>query len=216
MIVKKVYKGTTPFIKGYKGNILLFEEGGLPSQYQQIEYIQSTSNNKNDNYIDTGYVPQVGMVFRIQCMFDGTYPLTDYGRLFGANNSYYRLEGMNSYSNMSFYWETVGTTVRFSANTLYEVEVSDGLYVDGNQIASATFQYNYPNSKNLWLFSSDGGDRDGAYKLYSCVITENGEEVRNFVPCYIKATSEVGLYDLVTQQFYPNLGSVPFVAGGDV
>ena len=57
MIITKVYRGSTPFVKGYKGNILLFEEGGgggLPSAYQEVEYIQTTSNSFETNYIDTG------------------------------------------------------------------------------------------------------------------------------------------------------------------
>jgi hypothetical protein len=77
-----------------------------------------------------------------------------------------------------------------------------------------------PDSENLhtsiWLFSSDGGDRDGAYKLYTCQFEENGVLMRDFVPCYRKSDHEPGLYDLVNGVFYTNQGSVPFLVGGNV
>ena len=67
----------------------------------------------------------------------------------------------------------------------------------------------------LKVFSSNC-DRDGAYTLYTFKVYQDGVLVRDYVPCYIKATNEVGLYDLVTKEFYHNLGSVPFIAGGNV
>jgi len=220
MIIKKVYKGTTEFSKGYKGNQLIFSSGRLPSQYQEVEYIQSTSNNQGDNYIDTGFCPTVGCAIKLQFMFDGTYPLNDYGRLIGGYNNTFRIEGMPSFSSLSI---AVGgltgssTSYPFTSNTLYSMELSDGVYIDNSKIVSGTMN---PDSYNLvtsvQLFSSNGGNRNGAYKLYSCQIEDNGVLVRDFVPCYIKATGEVGLYDLVTKEFYHNLGSVPFLKGGDV
>ena len=42
MIIDKVYKGSTEFIKGYKGTTLLWEPG-LPSGYRQLEYIESVN-----------------------------------------------------------------------------------------------------------------------------------------------------------------------------
>jgi len=224
MIISKVYKGTTEFSKGYKGSQLIFSSGRLPSQYQEVEYIQSTSNNKGDNYIDTGYYPNANTsAIRLQFMFDGNYPLDDYGRLMGGYNNTFRLEGMANYLEMS--WAIGGLGLerlnpRFTLDTLYSIGLlSDGVYINDVKQSGGTLDPTVDPmvlQKTIWLFSSNGGDRDGAYKLYSCQLEDNGVLVRDFVPCYIKATGEVGLYDLVTKEFYHNLGSVPFLKGGDI
>lgn len=41
MKIEKVYQGTTEFVKGYKGNILLWEPG-IPKEYQRLEFIESS------------------------------------------------------------------------------------------------------------------------------------------------------------------------------
>ena len=40
--------------------------------------------------------------------------------------------------------------------------------------------------------------------------------VREFIPCYRKADSVAGLYDLANNTFYTNAGSGVFVVGPDV
>ena len=47
-------------------------------------------------------------------------------------------------------------------------------------------------------------------------IWNNDSLVRDFVPCYRKSDSVIGLYDLVSQTFFINQGSGSFIKGGDV
>lgn len=54
-----------------------------------------------------------------------------------------------------------------------------------------------------------------AMKLYALKIYNGKILQRDFIPCYNTNTSEVGLYDLVSQQFFANLGSGKFKKGAD-
>ena len=210
MIIKKVYKGTTPFVKGYKGNIVIFEDGGLPSEYQQVEYIQSTSFVKNSNYIDTGIYVNIGTV--VTATFEFYSSTWDWGRIFGDETGS-STNGMDlcggGPSNMNFRYMSETAYYNFNINQIYKVDFgNNAAYVDDTLIDTFTAT-EWPSNPTLKLFSSNA-DRDGAFNLYGCQITQDGDLVRDYVPCYVKATGEVGLYDLVTQQFYHNLGSVPF------
>ena len=63
-------------------------------------------------------------------------------------------------------------------------------------------------------------------RLYSMKIYENGEIIRDFIPCYINKPITIegnlyirgtlGLYDKVNNKFYPKRGSENFIAGSDV
>ena len=64
----------------------------------------------------------------------------------------------------------------------------------------------------MYLFSVHNGGSsyaNASMKLYACQIYDDGTLVRDFVPC-INASGEVGLYDLVGQQFYGNAGAGTF------
>ena len=126
MIIKKVYKGTTPFVKGYKGNIVIFEEGGLPSEYQQVEYIQSTSNAYRTNYIDTGLYCDEHTVVEMECMLDSNFE--DYGRLFGDTldgTGGFEILGMASFSSMTYRYSNNNISYGLSSSTRYKIVIGD-------------------------------------------------------------------------------------------
>ena len=47
-------------------------------------------------------------------------------------------------------------------------------------------------------------------------MTENDIVTREFIPCYRKQDGEIGLYDLINNQFYSNDGTGQFSKGADV
>ena len=82
--------------------------------------------------------------------------------------------------------------------------------VDGtsSSISSGTFTSTLP----IILFGFCQSNKHmyaAEMKLYSCQIYDNDVLVRDFVPC-IKDDGEVGLYDIVGQQFYGNAGTGVF------
>ena len=52
--------------------------------------------------------------------------------------------------------------------------------------------------------------------VYRCKIEREGLLVRDFIPCYRKSDNEIGLYDIVNNQFYTNAGSSSFLKGANV
>lgn len=219
MIVSKVYKGDVEFTQGYKGTQLIFSSGRLPSQYQEVEYIQSTSTQHYTNYIDTGVTMTNDTILKMDFEFDSTYPFNDWSRLYGT--AMFEMLAYDSITNAcfrfgngyDFYYPD------FQYATRYQLEVGGGnVILNGNTIH--TYTSANIDSYSLQIFSSHQ-DRDGCFKLYGCQIEENGVLLRDFVPCYIKDSIStplwaIGLYDTVGEQFYHNLGSVPFLVGGNV
>ena len=53
-------------------------------------------------------------------------------------------------------------------------------------------------------------------KLYSCQMYYEDTLIRNFIPCYRKLDNEIGMYDLVSNQFYTNAGTGVFLMGTEV
>ena len=221
MIVSKVYKGDVEFTQGYKGTQLIFSSGRLPSQYQEVEYLQSTSTQHYTNYIDTGVTMTTDTILKMDFEFDSTYPFTDWSRLYGT--AMFEMLGYDSLTNPHFRFGDYSNEWEYSDGfqyaTKYHLEVGGGnVILNGNTIH--TYTPIAIDSYSLQIFTSHQ-DRDGCFKLYGCQIEENGVLLRDFVPCYIKDSIQtplwaIGLYDTVGEQFYHNLGTVPFLVGGNV
>ena len=217
MIVVKAYKGAVEFPKAYKGTQLLYEAGGnLPKEYQQVEYLQSTSNDFETNYIETGLYYTNDLTVNLDFYVDSAFG--NYGRLFGIDDTQYEVLGMSDAASMYFRCYTPDGTdshgYSFTNGTRNTLSYGNGALVV-NDIQQWTYTPAVYGSNSLRLFSSHA-DRDGAYKMYSCQIYQGGILVRDFVPCYRKSDQEPGLYDLVNGVFYTNQGSVPFLVGGNV
>jgi hypothetical protein len=179
----------------------------LPSEYQELLYIQGTGTQ----YIDTGFTPNSNTKIDL----DLTIINTPYSRLYGS------YEG-SSWTNNNFgaYFNSSGTTfyVNYNNDTLLNSNppVNDRIvftqdknlvYINSLLIQTLTdSSFNCVNS--LFLFKLNrSGEYDtsgGKFKLYKCRIYDNGSLVRNFIPCYRISDNISGLYDTVTGSFYVN------------
>lgn len=184
--------------------------GSLPSGYTKYNYIQSSGAQ----YIDTGIKPNQDT--RVVC--DTLFPKNNTASwLFGAretttsNNfgfltyqSYYRSDYNNGPGGQIT--DTVDRVIvdKNKNVTSFDNEVKDGL-------TYAEFQSPY----NLYLFANNNAGTVGGQStatIYSCQIYANGALVRDFVPC-TNPSGTAGLYDLVNNAFYSNLGSGTFTVG---
>lgn len=183
----------------------------LPSDYTQVEYIESTGTQ----YIDTGIKMNNSIKLDITAQI---------GEL--SNNNPLVASNMGSSVNsFGIYLRITNASSRYTAGTNWSNYVdsawndqvrhiiydNDNFILDGTTLSVT--QQEYETERNLEIFRSYNENRYGKYKLYSMKMYENGILLRNFVPCYRNSDNEVGLYDLVNDVFYTNQGTGAFEYG---
>ena len=185
----------------------------LPSDYIQLEYIQSSGSQ----YINTGFKPNQDTKISITVDF----PLSGTTWLYGSRTS----AGSNS---LGFLCES-GSKYRFDyASSVNELSTKptgkftidsdkNKCYINGELVVTATYT-TFASPVNMYIFNNNNnGSLSGgsSAKLYNCSIYDNGVLIRNFIPCK-NESGTVGLYDSVNNQFYQNDGSGTFVAGPEI
>ena len=188
----------------------------LPTEYQEVEYIESSGTQ----YIDTGYKPTSNNL-RIACEFEYT---ADH-----SASSVFGSESSGKYSIVpwgapEFY---VGSSTQLLAqttalNTKYALDAhanAGTLTVSLNGTThSASYSGSILTTVNMGIFCNiiaGVASQFCSMKLYAMYIYDNGNLVRDFVPCYRKSDNVAGLYDLVNNVFYTNAGSGVFAVGAD-
>lgn len=215
-------QGTGEFIKGpYKDSYKISLYPRLPLAYQEVEYIESSGTQ----YIDSGIKLNQNSKVEI------TYQYAD-------NNTFARLFG-DSNGTMGFIITTQTGRVNSKVQTLYNTEWRplatdvasvipstnkvtlkkelNNIYVNNNlyySYNSATFE----TGRNALVFGAWTTSLSLCNaRIYALKIWQDGITItRDFIPCYRKSDSVIGLYDLVNQQFYTNAGTGTFTKGNDV
>lgn len=190
-------------------NIAGGSSGRIPNEYQEVQYIGKTSTS-GSTYIDTKYKPtyntkviaKASLFTSFLCGEDSGWATKGFGIL--KNYSYFS----NKYSRVSI------------TNDIHDFIVSKaGFYVDDvlkdSFSGAATFTADY--SLHIYSNNRNGSPSEYGYgNIYTFKIYEADILQRDFVPCYEKSTNNIGLYDLVTQKFYPTSGTGTWVKGVDV
>lgn len=197
-------------------------QGRLPEGYTELEYIESTGTQ----CIDTGFAPNnnTRAVADLELMSD----ITETFAVFG---------GRTSASKNSFCMWVVAGEFRtdFGSNNLLTSSVANKgrYYIDKNK-ASVTIN-GIEENNNPSTFQSDNAmaiftvketspnsgvengfdERMISARLYSFTIFDDGEKIRDLVPCET-VNGEVGMYDLVGSKFYGNSGTGAFIAGPEI
>ena len=194
----------------------------LPNTYQRVEYIESTGTQ----YIDSGFNAQNGFKIQIDILFND---LSNNSSIFGLNGNsgecFLRAQTTTGYS----FWANARggdyTNFAFSINTKYNIECEFNSYgtakVNGTQIIQLSTTKSYINNTvpllAVYFAQNTTPMAISKAKLYKCYMyDDNGNLVRNFIPCYRKADNVVGLYDLVNNVFYTNQGTGTFNVGSDI
>lgn len=202
----------------------------LPAGYTQTEYTESHSaGTQNGASICTAIKPSLDLVTEMDMEFTGWFSWAS-SFAFGSDPSDQNRYAV--YVNSSKKWvlgwgnATTSDTATATENIRYKIKVDSGnLYIDGVLAAqsSATnvntnckiilYAYNYTANGNMPA-------RFAKMKLYGVKFTRGGTVVGNFVPCKRDSDSAPGMYDLVSDTFYPcesirGSGNY-FTAGGDV
>ena len=188
----------------------------LPSEYQQVEYIETNGNQ----YIDLGLTGK--QTTRLIVDFIPTTIDTNSRGLFGnvkTQTTAISFNLGNNTGNLSRFGNkgVQGLTKSYlTQGSRYLMDCSNsGYYINGTN----RFTPNAPafeTNGNLYLFSFTAGANMSIVKLFSFKIYEGTTLVRNMIPCYRKLDDVVGLYDVKNNVFYTNAGTGTFTKGNDI
>lgn len=185
----------------------------LPSEYQQVEYIESTGTQ----YIVTDYYFTLNDEIEI-----GITPMssdTD-SAVFGA---YYVHNYVCELGYLSNYIRgNVATTgVANDTSPLYKTGVKYDLKFKNNIWEYNGVSFGNPASYSLpipsYLFARNYTDKKPSKsRIYYLKIYRNNNLIVNYVPSYNKTDNIIGMYDIVSGVFYTNAGTGSFEKGNDI
>ena len=190
---------------------------GLPSGYTALEYIQS----RGAQYINTGIYATQNTAIETRFInlnedsttsiligngwSGGNYQLSIVAQS-GAPN---KIGGLTN--SLRDFWTT---------NTDFVVSMNkNGLYVNNSLKAwSGTLtEFNSNNANPLYLLGDPTASNRYTYaKLFYMKIYNNDTLVRDLIPAKRNGDNVLGMYDLVSGQFFTNAGTGTFVAGPEI
>lgn len=196
----------------------------LPAEYQQVAWIQGDGAA----YIDTGIKPNAQTGMEASGDFNGNANIPGNDVLLGCR---YSTTGTNYSLNytfdgtMRFNYGTNGRTpivencTQFSfipgIDKKFRYQRADG--TSGN-VTIPVKSFKPALNLNFFLFALNNNGTPGCgtcivnyFKMYSGTTL-----TRSFIPCYRKSDSKTGMYDLVTHEFYPVIGTGEFILGPEV
>ena len=203
-------------LEEYK-NWLETQDDRLPSEYKEVEYIESTGTQ----YIDTGVqaYQNTAVEFKIASM---SQQVTTWPVLFGAQ---VYDDGRNRFGiSYKFIARTGSSSFGPSSITYDEPHVGrlelDKYTLDGVTY-TATSAWVDPGI-SIYLFSINDAKKPGrtdcaaVARFYYFKIYQGTKLVRDLIPCYRKSDNVAGMYDTVNKVFYTNNGTGTFIVGNNV
>ncbi len=185
-------------------------QGKLPSEYQEVEYIESTGTQ----YINVGYIPKIDDVYKLKFSFTR---ITGNQVVFGSRTSGTYLDSLNQvYLNKSMAVTLENHALFFSGTTQQDLFLTEVNKIYELELSANSGNFNNTSSQPLYLFCFNTLGSSSVYsfiKLYKFEITNNNTVIRNLTPCYRKTDNVAGMYDLVEQKFYENNGTGTFIKG---
>lgn len=214
LVTKKLFtnQGTGNFVEGP----VVFK---LPSEYEEMEYIEGTGTQ----WIDVGVKANQDTKAEIKFEITGNAP--GYGAVFGSRTSYNN-NAFNVWSkcgngNIGANYCKAGainSTIAQAANVTYYITLEKNkLSVNGN-VTTFTQNTNFTTPGNIYLFNIYGGDaistgtsnRILIGKVYSFKLYNSDIIIRNMIPSKRKSDNVIGMYDIVSGQFFTNSGTGSF------
>lgn len=203
--------------------------GHLPksyeNEYEELEYIEGTGTQ----WIDAGV--KANQDTKAEIKFEITGNATGYGAVFGSRTSYNN-NAFNVWSkcgngNIGANYCKAGainSTIAQATNVTYYITLEKNkLSVNGN-VTTFAQNTNFTTPGNIYLFNIYGGDaistgtsnRILIGKVYSFKLYNSDIIIRNMIPSKRKSDNVIGMYDLVSKNFFTNQGTGVFDAGPSV
>lgn len=188
----------------------------LPSEYQEVSYIESTGKE----YIDTEIIAKGTIGFEVSFFsydkFTSSYP--GYGSIFGGRTASTKNEiQVTTYSttdnkNGTFRY---GTTSNSAYINLNETNIISYLNEDYtvNGIVYNVPRTNFNSNQKITIFAVNNGGtitQYGKVRLQYLKLYDDNILVRDYIPCLRISDGEIGLYDTVSKTFFTNKGTGEF------
>ena len=190
-------------------------QGLLPSGYRQLEYLESTGTQ----YINTGVKGNkyISWELRLRATNTSMESCANGVQDWGSGNILLRIDPDSSTRYMRMYFcdhsniQEVRTVQH--DNNWHTFYVSNGSQkMDGVEYGQTTMTITNQN-RTIYIFSSNIGYASSYCKQqveYSKLLV-NGMIVRDYIPALRISDNKPGLYDLVNNQFYTNVGRGEFL-----
>lgn len=208
---------------------------GLPDGYTELSYIRSTGTQ----CINTKISGRAGYSAEIDFETTDVMPTSDATQQGFLGSSAWGAE--SSYTDLMLGWierqhrfrlwirENSTTTDQYgeintiSANTRYLYKVNVGAeeqtaYANGELQVTANAAIS-GQSRELYLFAlnnSGTAESHANIVVHSAKSKLDGVEVQNLIPARRDSDGHVAMYDIVTGEFFPNIGTGEFIAGEEV
>ena len=182
----------------------------LPSGYTKLNYIENQGNAST--YIDTNYVANGNTTLRALVSIN-TAGYNSMGYL-GTYRYGFSLTGSGLYCllNTGSYYFAVNTLI--GQKRLIEIDnITKRVSLDGVVIGTMA-TISYPIGGTYWIgrYNNYNGEYFNG-KIYCHEFLENGVSVQKLIPCE-DGNGNIGKYDVVTDTFFANQGTNPFISGG--
>ena len=189
----------------------------LPSEYQEVEYIQSSWTQYF--IVWTSFKTSYKSVIDFQM----TVIWWDYVPLWCHNSSpflyRYWIDAWDSSFKIISWWNSRTSTISEDTNRHTITIDKNSATVDG-----INYNVSYTNAtitRWIWVFwynqQTEGVRFKSSAKLYKLdIYDENGTQIYDLVPCYRKSDSVIWMYDLINDVFYTNQGTGTFTKWNDV
>lgn len=192
---------------------------GLPSDYQEVEYLQSSGTQ----YINSGVAFTTSNYDKLKLALDVTFVNnSDVHEVSGTGTTGSNCFYIGNYNGKLAYGDgktDITTSVAISGRISCAIDAYKKI-VSVSGASDIAFTPQSPStSLNLSIFAfsrTNGTVTAHSATLYSCQIYESETLIRDFVPCYRKSDNVAGLYDKVNGVFYTNAGTGTFTVGPDV
>lgn len=205
--------------KAYLGNKLVYTSSILPSEYQQVEYIEGTGTQ----YINTG-IKANGLTTNYETEFMPTSIKNGVQYIFSAKQARQIKRFDSGWNDDKGMWIAYNsgevTKVTIEVKKAYNLKKNgDKIYFDNNLIATIATLADFETPVNIVLFANNTNgtiNYQAHLRLYYFKLYNGNDLIRDFIPCYRKTDNVIGLYDIVNNVFYTNAGTGTFIKGSDV
>ena len=197
---------------------------GLPSEYQQVKFLESSGSQ----YIDIGYSSGGNIKYQITASILETTSSSEYRGFFGTSVAPNARCGAGFYAGKIRVQFGAGSAVYdsnyhdcdfadFAIPTTYTLS-KDGFYIGNRLEWTPKATVSASTGVTIYAFNTHA---ESAYtgaklKIYSFKVWNSNTLVCDLTPCYRKSDNKAGMYDSVSKAFFTNAGPGEFTCGSVV